>query len=208
MANANRPAGLVPVTTLSGSPWTGKGRQYFISSTDVNPYYPGDIVVLSGNGDPNRGIPGITLATPGTTGAPNASLGVFIAGGVFPDGAGYANPADLDIAYIPAAKSQNYYALVIDDPSVIFEIQEVGTGTLLTSASIGNNCNYVYSAPAAGVRVSGTQLDNTAAGAGAALNLKIMGLARRIDNAFGQYQKWWVKINNHQLGNGTGTAGV
>jgi hypothetical protein len=202
MANSNKPAGLVPVTTLTGAPYTGQGRQYFISSADVNAYYPGDVVTLSGNGDTTRGIPGVTLAAAG-----DAILGVFIAGGVFADGAGYANPADLDIAYIPAVKGgQNYYALIADDPSLIFEIQE-NNGTL-TSANIGQNANIVVAAPATGVRVSGTQLDDTTVANTATLQLKLLGLKRSVNNAFGAQAKWWVKINNHQLAAGTGTAGV
>ena len=201
MANQNRPAGLVPVTTLSGSPWTGKGRQYYIASNDANAYYPGDVVKLSGAGDTSRGIPGITLAAAG-----DPILGIFMAGGIFADGAGYANPADLDIAYIPAVKSQAYYALVIDDPNVICEIQE-NNGTL-TAANIGQNANLVVAAPATGVRVSGTQLDDASVANTATLQLKLLGLARKPNNAFGTNAKWWVKINNHVYGAGTGTAGV
>jgi hypothetical protein len=36
--------------------------------------------------------------------------------------------------------------------------------------------------------------------------VKILGLARRQDNAYGPYAKWLVKINNHELS--AGTAGV
>jgi hypothetical protein len=35
-----------------------------------------------------------------------------------------------------------------------------------------------------------------------------MGLVRTSDNAFGAYAKHLVKINVHELGTGTGAAGV
>lgn len=193
MLNPNKPAGLSFVQTLSGSDATGKGRQYYIAQADANPYYPGDLVTLTGTGDANRGIPGITLATAGAV-----AVGVFVAGGVFPDGAGYVDPNNLNRAFIPAAKTQPYYALIIDDPNAIFEIQDNSNGANnLSATSIGENANIIYSAPQGGALVSGTMLDVTTPATTATLNLKILGLVRRVDNAFGQYAKWNVMINNH-----------
>jgi hypothetical protein len=40
----------------------------------------------------------------------------------------------------------------------------------------------------------------------ATLQVKLLGLSRRIDNAFGEYAKWLVLINNHELR--AGTTGV
>ena len=42
----------------------------------------------------------------------------------------------------------------------------------------------------------------------ATLQLKLMGLVRRQQNAFGAYAKHLVKINVHELGTGTGTLGL
>lgn len=191
--NPNKPAGLSPVTTLSGAPWTGEGRQYYIASNDANAYYPGDLVTLTGTGDVNRGIPGVTLATAG-----NVAVGVFVAGGAFADGAGYADPKNLDIPYIPAVKTHAYYVFVLDSPDIVYEIQDDSNGSNnLSASSIGSNANIIYAAPGTGVNVSGTMLDVTTVATTSTLNLKILGLVRRADNAFGQYAKWNVLINNH-----------
>lgn len=208
--NPNRPVGLAPIASLSASNYTGKGRLYFIPRTDTNPYYIGDLVTVSGTGDPVAGLPGIALAQPG-----QSAVGVVMALGVTRDGGAYANPGNLDITWRPAgANVKDYYALVEDDPNVIYEIQEGGTGTNLTSAALQSNANIVYNTPSSGVVLSGTQLDNASVGTAATLNLKIMSLVRRVDNNFvttapgtgGGGQKWWVLINNHVYR--AGTTGV
>lgn len=198
MPNANRPSGLSPVRYLSGSPWNGKARIYFIASTDTNAFAIGDPVASSGSADSN-GVPGITLATAGTG---NAIRGVVV--GLGTRESLMADPNNLNTTVAPATKTQAYYAMVADDPNIIFEVQEVGTGTALTAAEVGLNAN--LSSGANNGYLSGWQLDNSGEGAGSTLQVKLLGLARRSDNAFGQYAKWLVKINNHELA--AGTAGI
>lgn len=192
MANANKPSGLNPVQYLNGSPWNGKGRVYCIPDTDdTNAYAIGDPVVLAGSADTN-GVPTITLATAGAT---NSVLGSIISGaGALSYGSSYGVPAESPIV-IPATKSRNYYVLVADDPNLIFEIQEIGTGTYLTATEVGNNADLVSGTNNG--YVSGWMLNNAGEGTGGTLQLKLLGLAQRSDNAFGQYAKWLVMINLH-----------
>lgn len=208
--NPNKPAGLSPVRYLNGAKYDGKVNVYCILAANTNPFFQGDLVVLATGGDAN-GIPAITLATAGS----NPAVGVVVAVGTLNSGP-YANPNNLNIVNRPTgAQSVNYYAAVSDDPNIIYEIQEGGTGTNLTATTGTNkNASIVYAAPATGVNVSGTMLDNGTAATTATLNLKILRLSQRIDNHFvtspatgGGYQKWEVLINNHQY-RGTGTAGV
>jgi hypothetical protein len=213
MANINKVTGFSPVRYLNGAKWNGAGNRYYIPSTDTNQYNIGDPVTMLAAGGDGLGIPGIVRATAGSV-----MLGVFMGGGTFQQGGGYFDPSNLDnIAgasgggvVIPATKTKAYYAFVVDDPMVIFEIQEGGVGTLMTTANIWQNANFHYGAPAsAGVTVlSGCYLDNNTVANTATLNCKILGLARRSDNVFGTYQKWNVLINNHVFKGGTGTAGV
>ena len=56
--------------------------------------------------------------------------------------------------------------------------------------------------------ISGWGIDDASKGGTATYQCKLMGLVRTSDNAFGQYAKFLVKINNHVYGSGTGTAGV
>lgn len=198
MANANKPMGLSPVQYLSGAPWSGQARVYYIASTDTNAFAIGDPVASSGSADSN-GVPGITLATAGSG---NAIRGAVV--GLGTKETLMADPNNLNTTVVPATKTQAYYALVADDPNIIFEAQEIGTGTALTAAEVGLNAN--LAAAANNGYVSGWVVDNAGEGSGSTLQVKLLGLVRRQDNAFGAYAKWLVKINNHELA--AGTAGI
>lgn len=199
MANANTPNGLAPVKYMSGAAYTGGGTVYSIAASYATALYIGDPVISSGTADSN-GIPGITLAA-----ATGAIRGVIVAIGQDPNF--YANPGSLDTTYRPAAaQSTVWYALVVDDPNTIFQVQEVGTGTPLDATAVGLNTNLVLGS--GNGFVSGWTLDNASEGTTSTLQVRLLGLARTapIANAFGQYAKWWVKINNHELS--AGTSGV
>lgn len=202
MANANRPSGFSPVQYLNGSPWNGQARIYSIAAAYATALYIGDPVKSSGTADAN-GVPGIVLGA--TTGALRGVIvGLGSAEGLI------ANPKNLDITYRPAAaQATDWYAMVVDDPQVLFEVQENANGTALAATEIGLNTISV-SGTGSGF-VSGWMLasatDATPA-ATATLQLKLMGLVRRQQNAFGAYAKHLVKINVHELGTGTGTLGL
>lgn len=206
--NPNKPAGLSPVASLGGSDWTAKGRMYAIPTTDTTyNYFPGDLVATIGGGDVN-GLPLISQCAAGA-----AAVGVIMAVGTSPQGGPYINPNNLSLNYAPITKTQTYYAYVIDDPDQIYEIQEGGTGTNLTTSVVGLNANIVLGAIATAATptgyLSGTTLsNNTAPATTSTYNLKILALAQRPDNHFvtnpttNGYQKWWVLINNHQYRGG------
>lgn len=206
MANASRPKGLVPVGYLGGSPWNGQARIYYVPVGNATALYVGDPVTrLTADGDTN-GIPSVAIGVAGA-----AICGVIV--GVLPTYPGVSLVGTtIDLARRSLPVSTAGYVLVADDPNILFEIQEGTTaaaaGTALTAAAIGNNANFVITAGATTVSDSKTVLDNATENTTATLNLKLMGLAQREDNAFGSYAKWIVKINNHQYGSHTGTAGV
>jgi hypothetical protein len=108
-----------------------------------------------------------------------------------------ADPNSLDTNIIPATKTHDYYAMVADDPFIIFEAQEIGTGTALTAVAVGLNADLV--AAANNGFISGWEIDNTTEATTATLNVRLLGLVRRSDNAFGAYAKWLVMINAHEL---------
>jgi|ERR1035437_1698963 hypothetical protein len=197
MANVNRPAGLSPVQYLNGSPFNGQGHTYYIPSTDTNAYAIGDPMMFAGSADA-RGVASVTVATAGTT---NMVLGSLLGMGGTVNGATFADPTNLNTTIIPATKTQGYYVMVADDPNIIFEVQEIGTGTVFTAAEVGLNCSLVASAGANNTGhngfVSGWLLDNSTEATTAALQMRILGLAQRSDNVFGQYAKYLCLINNH-----------
>lgn len=196
MANTSKPNGFTPIRRLDGMKYTGGGNVYCIPSTDGNAYAVGDLVVLAGDSDSN-GCPTITLAT---AGAGNQVLGAVVSGAGAPNDAGlYGVPQESPIV-IPASKSRAYYVLIADDPMLVFEAQEDGaSGSTIATASVGLNCS-----PIAGTNngyVSGWKIQSSSVGTGATLQLKLLRLVRRADNATGVSAKWEVKINNHCFGN-------
>ena len=206
MANVSKPKGLSPVGYLSGSPWNGQARKYYVPVGNAAALYVGDPVKLLLNSADANGLPSVVQAA-----ASDAIVGVIV--GVCVANAGVSLVAgNLDLTRRSLPVSTEGYVMVCDDPNVIFEAEEGVTGsaagTALTSAAIGNNIDFVVIAGAATYSDSGTLIDNSTEGTTATLPLKLLGLAQREDNAYGARAKWLVKINNHQYGSHTGTAGI
>ena len=200
MANVSRPQGLKPVGYLNGSPWNGQARKYYVPATNATALYVGDPVTLGGSGDA-QGVPSVSIGVAGS-----AVVGVVV--GVVVANAGtslQAGVLDLTRRSLPALTEG--YVLVADDPNIIFEIQS-GQTVPLAATDIGLNCNFLIAAGASATGDSGTTTELAAPAVTATLNLKLIGLAQREDNAFGAFAKWLVKINNHVYGTGTGTAGI
>lgn len=198
MANVNRPTGLSPVKMVTGAPYNGQCNVYAILAADANAFAIGDPVVSSASGADAAGVAAVTLAA-----ATGAIRGVIV--GIGTKANLIANPDQLGSTIRSAgAKTTDWYALVVDDPNIIFEVQEVGTGTPLTAADIGLNTSLLVGANNG--FVSGWLLDNGVELGTATLQVKLLGLSQRVDNAFGAYAKHLVLINNHELR--AGTAGV
>ena len=202
MANANRPAGFIPVQYLNGSEWNGQARIYSIDKDYTTALYIGDPVISAGSADAN-GIPTVALAA-----ATGAIRGVIVGLGTKENL--MANPSNLDITYRPAAATAaNWYCMVVDDPNVLFELQEKANTQQLAATEIG--LNQVPILAAGNGYVSGWLLasyTDATPNTTATLPLRLMGLVRKPNNAFGAYAKHLVKINVHELGTGTGAAGV
>lgn len=183
MANFNAIAGLRPVRYLNGAEWTDAGQLYYIPSTDVNAYAIGD-PVSSVAGAYRSGAPQVTIGVPGT-----ATRGVITACGT--------SPRDLGRIVIPAAKLFDYFVHVCDDPQVIYEIQESGSGSPLDGTATSKQANF-----AIGTNngfVSGAYLDASTVAVNAALDLNLLRVAPYTNNIFGLYAKWWVMLQNHEL---------
>lgn len=197
MANISRPQGLKPVGYLNGTPWNGKARRYYIPATDLNAYYIGHPVTIAGTADVN-GVPAVTIGVAGA-----AILGSIVGIEVATPGVSLQGTTiDLTNRSIPATKAKDYYVLVADDPTTIFEIQE-GQTVPLTALDIGLNCNFLVVDGATPNSDSATTTELASPAVTATLNLKLLGLAQREDNAFGAFAKHLVKINNHVFGNAT-----
>ncbi len=212
--NPNKLTGLSLVTSLASAPVSGRGRIYSIPTSDSTyNYFQNDLVGFTGAGDVN-GLPNVIMTAAGAS-----AVGVIQAIGTNAQGGPYINPNNLASIYAPITKAVAYYAFVLDDPMLLFEIQEVGTGTNIAATSIGANANILLDATATGTPLttqaySRTGMTDTAAPTTTStLNLNIISLAQRPDNHFvtspatgGGYQKFWVRINNHFYSTGTTAA--
>jgi len=203
MANANRPSGFSPVRYLNGAPWNQAANLYSIDASYNTALYIGDPVISGGSADVN-GVPNIVLGA--TTGALRGVIvGLGTAEGLI------ANPLNLNQIYRPASDPAVWYALVVDDPNVIFEVQEESNGTQLAATEVG--LNTISKSGTGNGYLSGWMIPS-ATGATpnttATLQLRLLGLNRYPAgrNVFGAYAKWLVQINVHELGHGTGAAGV
>lgn len=190
MANANRPTGLSPVKHITGAPYNGQANLYSIADAYGTALAVGDPVGLSGSADGN-GVPGIILGTTGTI------VGVIVGLGLLENS--LANPGNLDQIIRPATAAGIWYAMVADSPDLIFEAQEDSVGGALTAANVGQNASLI-SGTNNGF-LSGWQIDSSTALGTNTLQVQLLGLARRPDNAFGNYAKWLIRINNHQYAN-------
>jgi hypothetical protein len=137
--------------------------------------------------------------------AGTAVRGIIVALGTIRNGP-YINPNNLNqLPTRPAgAQSVNWYALVADDPNVLFEIQEAGAGSVLTSASVNRNANFNTGTRTASLTISPAFLDNNTVSTTSTLNLKLLQVVQRPDvTPFAQFAKWLVTINNHEFSGGT-----
>lgn len=195
MANVSRVNGFRPFRYFSGAPYNGKLTRYITDgATDL---FVGDLVKLTTTGTTSG------LRTIAQAAASDAVVGVVV--GFQPD---YAN---LNAAPYRVA-STTRIAFVVDDPEVLFVAQEDGAVDPLESLDLGLNVNFVVGSGSTTTGQSGMQIDSDTHATSAVLPLKLIEVLQAPDNEFpvgGQaYTRWVVKINNHQLGQSTGTAGV
>jgi hypothetical protein len=211
MANSNRPSGYTPVQYLNGAPWNGQARLYSIAASYGTALYIGDPCISSGTADTN-GIPGIAIGA--TTGALRGVIvGLYNSGQTTApmSGVSVGNIVNSNITYRPASDPNVWYAAVVDDPNVLFAVQEESNGTQLAATEVG--LNTIGKSGTGNGYVSGWMIPS-ATGATpnttATLQLRLFGLVQAPagTNAFGAYAKWLVQINVHELGHGTGAAGV
>lgn len=184
----NAPKGLEPVRMVDGSAWTGALNSYQIASTYATALYTGDPVTVLADGTIGVGVAG------------SAIVGVF-QGVKFTDSTGRVRFEKYWPGNPGILTGSTVEALVIDDPNVVFTIQETNNlgaaGTPLALADRGLNANFLYTAGSAATGMSAASLDNTTEATTSTLNLKILQLDPTPGNAVGSFANWLVMINNH-----------
>lgn len=95
------------------------------------------------------------------------------------------------------------------DPQQWFVAQtDDGTGTLTTAAQHTEGLNATFIGTGVTNGESDAEIDETSGATTATLLFKVIRLSDERGNAIGEFNRLVVKINNHQLQGGTGTAAV
>ena len=181
MANANRPKGALTIRSLDGSTATPV-NPYAVDASNATAIFLGDFVKREADGN---------IAPAAAT---NVILGVAV--GVADD---YDN---LTRRYLPATTAGTVY--VVDDPDMIFEVQEDDGGTALTAAARGANTDIVAGAGSTTTSISAHELNQDGV-TSATAQLRLMRIVPREGNAYGDNADWEVMINEHAY---TTAAGV
>jgi len=191
--------GLVPVRYKSGAPYNGAANVYSVASGESNNIFVGDPVIISGTGDAN-GVPGVARA-----GAGDRITGVVV--GFAPDPAADAGDTTaLNRGYRVASEAD--YLLVADDPTLLFEATEDGTGGFLATTDIGNNVDLAVDTGSTVTKKSGYVLDSSTAATSTA-GVRIVGLSPRTNNTIGTTSTvWQVSIIEATETPAAGTTGV
>ena len=188
------PYGLVAVGTESG---VGKfnTRHYPIASGYGTAIFNGDVVTMVAAGT-------IEKETSTTTGA--NPLGVFV-------GCQYTDPVTGEPRFSPyypgSVAADDIMAVVIDDPTMLFKVAVVSSGTTITgvtrAAAIGANAPLEQNAGSTVNGISKVALDGGSIATTAGLPLRIVDGVEETKNASGEYTELLVYFNEHQRQRGT-----
>lgn len=206
MANVIRKRGFRPIRHLDGSAYNDSSMQYYCTESTAT--FIGDVVNFSGtSGTAGTVVSGIDVeGMKIVQHSTNTTGGTNIAGVVV----GFVPVTTLPGNYRPA--STNQVVLVCVNPDVIYEVQEDGDTTPLTSSMMGNNIALVSGVGSTVTGASAYAIDSTATSTAATYPFKLLGLVKRPDNAFNtggslvDMAKFEVILNVSDYGNNaTGT---
>lgn len=176
--------GLKPVRMFDGSPWNGKMTKYYKSASVILGI--GDPVVLAGSAH-----------TDGTATIDRAAAGSGTITGVFMG----MDPVLTDLSKRGMAAADAGYCYVVDDPNVIFQIEEDGDTTPVAATDVGEFADLATVGNANTTTwISTVQLDSSSAADQD--QLRIMGLSQIVGNAIMTDTSstkgiWDVMINEH-----------
>ena len=187
----NQARGCQPVNNVVGTTGNFQTNEYPILSTYGSTMFKGDAVTLSTAGQ-------VIRAT-----ASQSVLGIF-------DGCRYQptnNTYSVKFPYWPGAPTivtgSETVALVIDDPNVVFTIQETNasaaSGTPLTQAVVGNNADLLYTAGNTTTGLSSVSLNNAATATTLLGQVKVLGRDPQAENPVigSAFTNWLCTFNNH-----------
>ena len=199
MANIDAAFGLRPIAKVGSAPGGTTGTtKYSIGDNQSTAIFTGDPVKYKNDGT-------VEVAAAG-----EASCGGFM-------GCFYTDPTSSKPTFknhFPASLSPgDAIAFVADDPDQLFVVQQDSVASSLSGANINENANLIFGSGSTTTGLSGVEIDSSSATTTATLQVRIVAGYETPSNtistaAAGNNSVFVVKINNHQLGSSTGTAGV
>jgi hypothetical protein len=185
----DKPYGFSPVNRIGGNPYAGSTRLIPVDSGAV---YDGDLVEILASGS-------CAVIASGTA-APQC-VGVCV-------GVQYTNSSGQTVQaqYAPASGVSNVLAYVVDDPTALFKVAVVSSGTTmstLTRAAVGQNTVVALNAGNANTGNS-TQAITTGTNITATFPIRIIDVVPETAVTSTTYVEMIVKINTHAYNNTTG----
>ena len=183
------PYGFQPVNRIGGNPYAGSTRLIPVASGAV---YDGDLVELLSSG---------TCAVISSGIAAAQCVGVCV-------GVQYTNSSGQTVQaqYAPASGVTNVLAYVVDDPTALFKVAVVSSGTTmstLTRTAVGQNTTVALNSGNANTGDS-AQAITTSTDVTATLPIRIIDVVPETATSSTTYAEMIVKINTHSYNNTTG----
>jgi hypothetical protein len=186
------PYGFRPINRLDGMPYAGATRTYQIASNYNTPIYNGDLVILVTGGT-------IEKFTGTASGSP---VGVFM-------GCNYTSSQGqpLQAQYYPGTSVTSASAMVVIDPTALFQVVATTSGSAVSSgslASIGANVEVVTGTGNANTGDSGMSVLAGSEAGTAAFPIRVVDVVYATATGSNTFPELIVKINLNQFNNTTG----
>jgi len=180
---------------MSGAPYNGAVRTYYVPVGNATALYVGDPIQIITNSSDGNGVQSVGIATAGG--------GAYVLGSFqgISNNAGQATIPLLQSQTPYLAAGQAAYIYVADDPFLLYDVQENGA---MVSGASGRNVDLLAGAGSTVTNYSGWTLNSGSLNTTATLQMRVMQMLQQADNAVGSYAKWLCKINLHTLLNSTG----
>lgn len=184
MANVDRPWGFRPTAYIGGAPWNGEAHLYAFSASDsTGPAFVGDVVQFDAT---NRTLaltdvyaPGCPLVKPVVAALTTAAFRGVVVG--FVPEPEYNNSATASLGLMYRLDDTKRYAHVVDNPLVLFDVQEqVNSYTSASNNAINKVGDVAYVSGNTTTGISKCEIGGIATGA--VLPFRVFGFARNPDN--------------------------
>ena len=194
MANIDQAFGLRPIAKVGSAPGGTTGTTKYRITSGAGAMFTGDIVKQANDGSVVQGTAG------------DAARVVFM-------GCFYTDPSTskprFNNTFPNGTAASDAIAFVADDPDQLFIAQQDSASANAVVADLNLNANLVVGSGNTTTGISGMEIDSDSKNTTATLNVKLIDFYDTPSNdATANNSILVVKINNHELGSHTGTAGL